>query len=90
MDIASLSVNFATVREHLLLFAVLLFALPLVTFLTFEFWTAARASKTQRTKTWIVPADIEVDRYRFGNRSVAFARHPRRAPLRRPRSRART
>lgn len=89
MDIANVGVNFAMLRGHLLLFAILLFALPTVSFLTFEFWTAARASKTQRTTSWIVPADLESEEYRFEHRSVAFARRPRRAPVRRPRSRGR-
>lgn len=82
MDFGSLSVNIAVLREHLQLFALLLFALPLVSFLSFKFWVAARTSKTQRATNWFVPSDLDSEsarmHYSMGHQSVAFARQARR------------
>ena len=89
MDLANVSVNFAMLREHLQLFAALFFALPLVSFLSFKFWIAARANKTQRATNWFVPADLDSDaariHYAMGHQSIAFARQVRRNPRRIPR-----
>ena len=94
MDIPNLGANFSMVREHLQLFAVLLFALPLISFVSIKFWIAARASKTQRLTNWFVPDDLDSEaahvHYSMGRNSVAFARarrRPRPAPAARPRIR---
>lgn len=92
MDIPNLGASFAMVRDHLQIYAILLFALPLVSFVTIKFWIAARASKTQRTTNWFVPDDLESDaarlHYSMGRNSVAFAhaRKPAAQPTRLRRS----
>lgn len=77
MDIPNLGANFSILREHLLLFAALLFTLPVVSFLTIKLWTAARSSKVQHSALWFVPDDLESEsgRYHYstGRNSVAFA-----------------
>ena len=77
MDVPNLGANFSMVREHLQLFAVILFALPSASFLSIKLWIAARANKTQRTSDWFVPDDLESDaarlHYSMGHNSVAFA-----------------
>lgn len=77
MDIPNLGANFAMVREHLQIFATLLFALPFISFISIRLWIAARASKTQRTTQWFVPEDLESEaarlHYSMGRNSVAFA-----------------
>lgn len=82
MDIPNLVANFSMMREHLLLFAMLLFALPLISFVTIKLWIAARASKSQRTTDWFVADDLESEAARIhhalGQASVAFA-HSRRS-----------
>ena len=86
MDVPNLGANFSMVREHLQLFAVLLFALPSASFLSIKLWIAARANKVQRTTDWFVPDDLESDSARIhfsmGRNSVAFAhvRKPARQP----------
>jgi hypothetical protein len=81
MDIPNLGANFSMVREHLQLFATLLFALPLISFLSVRIWLAARASKVQRTTNWFVPTDLESDaarmHYAIGRNSAAFAHQAR-------------
>ena len=42
MDPANVGANFSMVREHLQIFAVLLFALPALTFVSIKFWIAMR------------------------------------------------
>jgi hypothetical protein len=60
MDIVNLGANLSIVRDHLLSFSFLLFALPPFTFLSIKFWLTARAaSKVQRTTQWSVPADLD-------------------------------
>ena len=82
MDIATIGANFSMVREHLTLFALLLFALPVISFLAIKLWSAARASKVQRTTNWFVPTDLDSDaarlHYSMGHQSVAFASRARR------------
>lgn len=77
MDIPNLGTNFSMVREHLQLFAILLFALPSASFLSIKLWIAARASKTQRATNWFVPDSLESEaarlHYSVGRNSVAFA-----------------
>lgn len=86
MDIPNLGVNFSMVREHLQLFALLLFTLPLISFVVIKLWIAARANKSQRTTNWFVPDDLESDaarmHYSMGHNSVAFARANKPAALR--------
>ncbi|HEY2467969.1 MAG TPA: hypothetical protein VGI45_09005 [Terracidiphilus sp.] len=77
MDVPNLGANLSMVREHLQLFAILLFALPSASFLSIKLWIAARASKTTRSTTWFVPDDLESDaarmHYSMGRSAVAFA-----------------
>lgn len=77
MDIPNLGANFSMVREHLPLFVILLFVLPLISFVTIKLWIAARASKTQRTTNWFVPDDLESKTARLhfsmSRDSIAFA-----------------
>lgn len=90
MDIPNLGASFSMVSAHFELFAVLLFALPLISFLSIRLWIAARANKVQRTSDWFVPADLESEaariHYAMGRNPVAFA-HARRDPRARQRSR---
>jgi hypothetical protein len=86
MDIANFGANFSMVCEHLTLFAFLVFAVPLISFVSVKFWIAARANKSQSRRNWFVPDDPQSDaarlRYSATHRSVAFAtavRNPRRA-----------
>lgn len=65
MEIANLGANFSLVRDHLSLFSLLLFALPLSSFLGIKFWTAARASKVQRSTDWFVPTDLDSEAARL-------------------------
>ena len=64
------------VREHFQLFVILLFALPLISFVSIKCWIAARASKVQRSTNWFVPTDFESEaarlHYGMGHNSVAF------------------
>jgi hypothetical protein len=77
VDVPNLGRNLSMVSEHLQLFAILLFALPSASFLSIKLWIAARASKSQRTRNWFVPDDLESDaarlHYSMGKHSVAFA-----------------
>jgi hypothetical protein len=77
MDPANVGANFSMVREHLQIFAVLLFALPALTFVSIKFWIAGRSAKAQRTTDWFVPSDLESEaarmHYEMGRNSVAFA-----------------
>lgn len=89
MDIANFGANFSMVHEHLTLFAFLVFALPLISFVSTRFWIAARANKSQRRTNWFVPDNPQPDaawrRYRVAHQPVAFAtagRNPRRAATR--------
>lgn len=84
MDIANFGANFSMAREHLTLFAFLVFALPFIGFAGAKLWIAARASKSQRRRDWFVPVDFNSEaarlHYSMGNQSVAFVtarRHPR-------------
>jgi len=86
MDIANFGANFSMVREHLTLFALFVFATPLISFVSIKFWSAARASKSQRDTNWFVPTDFNSEaghaHYGVGQQSLAFAtarRHPRRS-----------
>lgn len=89
MDIANFGANFSMVREQLTLFAFLVFAPPLISFVSARFWIAARASKLQRRTNWFVPDDLEsgVARLRYGmvHHSVAYARQVRNSAQRSPR-----
>ena len=94
MDIPNLGANFSMVREHLQLFAILLFALPLISFVGIKLWIAARANKTPRTTSWFVPDDLDSEvarlHYSMSRQSVAFARarrRPRTVAAARPRIR---
>ena len=77
MDPASFGTNFSMVREHLQLFATLLFGLPAVSFVSIKFWIAGRSTKPQRATDWFVPSDLESEaarmHYEMGRSSVAFA-----------------
>jgi hypothetical protein len=76
VDIPNLGANFSMVGEHFQLFVTLLFALPLVSFVSIKCWIAARAGKVQRTTNWFVPTDLESEAARMhhgmGRNSVAF------------------
>jgi hypothetical protein len=86
VDIPNLGTNLAMAREHLQIFAILLFAVPVISFVSIKLWIAARASKTQRTTNWFVPDDLESEtarlHYSMGRSSVAFA-HARKPVARR-------
>lgn len=77
MDIPNLGANFSMMREHLLPFVLLLFALPLISFVTIKLWIAARANKTQRTSSWFVPDDLNSEaariHYSLGGNRVAVS-----------------
>jgi len=77
MDIPNLGASFSILREHVLLFATLLFTLSVVSFLSIKLWIAGRASKVQHSALWFVPDDLESDAARYlyctGRNSVAFA-----------------
>ena len=76
MEIADLGTNLSLVRDHLSLFSLLLFALPLTSFLGIKFWIAARASKVQRSTNWFVPTDLDSEaarlHYSMGRQSTGF------------------
>ena len=76
MDIPNLGANFSMVREHFQLFFILLFALPLISFVSIKCWIAACSSKSQRSTNWFVPTDLESEaarmHYGMGRNSVAF------------------
>lgn len=74
MDIANFGANYSMVREHLTLFALLLFALPLTSFIGVKFWIAARASKVQRRTNWFAPDDLKSEAARTHYRN-ARVRH---------------
>ena len=82
MDPASFGAHFSIVRDHLQLFAVLLFALPTVSFLSMKCWTAGHSARVQRTTNWFVPTDLESEsaklHYSMGNQSIAFANRAQR------------
>lgn len=84
MDIPNLGANFSMAREHLQLFAILLFALPLISFVSIKFWIAARANKVPRATNWFVPDDLESEtarmHYEMGRNSAAFANRVPRNP----------
>ena len=77
MDIANFGANFSMLREHLTLFAFLVFALPLISFAGIKCWIAARANKSQRRTDWFVPTDLESKaasrHYEMMHDSLAFA-----------------
>ena len=77
MDIPNLGANFSMMREQLLLFVLLLFALPLISFVAIKLWIAARANKTQRTSNWFVPDDLKSEaariHYSLGGNHVAVS-----------------
>lgn len=85
MEIQNLGANFSMVQEHFELFIILLFALPLISFVSIKFWIAAHASKVQRSTDWFVPTDLESEtahiHYGMGQNSVAF-KHKSRPNLR--------
>lgn len=80
MDLQNLGSNFSILHDHLQLILCLFFGLPLLSFVSIRFWTAARASRVQRTTSWFVPDDLESDaarlHYSLQHHSVAFANHP--------------
>ena len=82
MNFANFGGNFPIVSEHLTLLGLLLFAVPLTSFMMIKLWSAARASKSQRKTEWFVPNDLESESARFhygmGHQSVAFAKQVRR------------
>jgi hypothetical protein len=77
MDPASFGANFSMVRDHLQLFAFLLFGLPVISFISIRFWIAGRSARVQRTTNWFVPNDLESDaaktHFSMQHNSVAFA-----------------
>ena len=78
MEIPNLVAHFSMVQEHLQLFGVLLFAVPVISFLGIRLWTAARASKMPQNTLWFVPDDLESEaahiHFSMGRNSMAFAR----------------
>lgn len=77
MDFTNFGSNFSMVREHLSLFAFLLFGLPLFSFVSIKFWIAGRSSRVQRATNWFVPNELESEaarmHYDMRHQSVAFA-----------------
>jgi len=77
MDPSSIGAHFSIVRDHLQLFAALLFAFPTLSFLSIKIWSAGRSTKVQRTTNWFVPTDLESEsarlHYSMQHQSVAFA-----------------
>ena len=78
MEIPNPIAHFSMAQEHLLLFAVLLFAMPVLSFLGMKLFTAARAKKAPRTTLWFVPDDLDSDaahlHFSMRRNSMAFAR----------------
>jgi hypothetical protein len=83
MDPATLGATLSTIREYLPLFFLLLFGLPIITFVAITFWIAGRSAKVQRTTNWFVPTDLESDAARMHfsmqHNSTDFTRQRRRA-----------
>jgi hypothetical protein len=77
MDPASFSANLSVVRDHMALFACLLFGVPALSFICIKFWIVGRTGKVQRSTNWFVPTDLESDaakmHYSMQHNSVAFA-----------------
>ena len=61
MEIPNPIAHFSMVQEHLLLFAVLLLAMPVISFLCIKLWTSARAKKVPHNTLWFVPDDLDSD-----------------------------
>jgi len=84
MDPASLGSSFSIVREHLPLLLLLLFGLPVISFVAIKFWIASGSSKAQRTTSWFVPTDLESEsartHYSMQHNSIAFAHQTHRNP----------
>jgi len=87
MDFANLTLNFSFLQAHQQLFAFLIVAGPLLSFLSIKFWIVAKdTANAQRTTQWYVPNASESDATKavFGHsaRPVAFAHQSTRTPRR--------
>lgn len=87
MDFANLTFDFSFLQSHGQLFAFLVVAGPLLSFLSIKFWIVARdTANAQRTHQWYVPNPIEPAAtkavFSHSARPSAFAHQVSRIPRR--------